>query len=344
MKSKTGKKLGIISLLSMFSFLFLWGLPHTSDCAGDAVNESQVLLNFFENERDYFHKGGTFVITADALRMNLLTKGNAQYLIDIRSPEAFAKGHIGGSHNVEFSEVYNHVKKIDASSYENIVLICFAGQASAYAVSLLRAAGYANAISLKWGISSWATVFAQESWIRNLSDCRAGEFVQTPSPDKNPPGELPKIHTGKTKPEEILEARVSQLFAEGFRPVMVGHCCVFNTWYCDGAYYVINYWPTDLYEKIGHIPGAVNYPPKDQPFKSSTLLLTLSTTMPNVIYCYTGQTSAYTSGYLRLLGYDARSLLFGANSMVYERMRENNVPNTFLPEKEVMNYDYVSGS
>ena len=343
MKCTTKKIMLLICLLRLTGLFAVAGFAHASQQAGGA-DETRILLSFFENERDYFHKGGSFVLTAQALRLNLLTKPQSQYLIDIRSPEAFAKGHIRGSHNVDFTDVYKHVKQIKADSYENIVVICFAGQASAYAVSLLRAAGYAKAVSLKWGISSWAAVFAQESWLPNLSSARAAEFVQAPSPPKNPAGELPKINTGKTKPEEILEVRLNTLFAEGFRPIMVSHCCLFNSWYCNSNYYVVNYRPTELYEKIGHIPGAVNYPPKEQPFKSSTQLLTLSTKLPNVIYCYTGQTSAYTSGYLRLLGYDARSLLFGANSIIYDRMRENKVENTFLPEKEIMNYDYVSGS
>jgi rhodanese-related sulfurtransferase len=343
MKHRTKKRLIFACVLLLTGLFAVAGLAQASQHAGSS-DETQILLNFFENERDYFHKGGPFVITAQALRLNLLTKPNAQYLIDIRSPEAFAKGHIRGSHHVDFADVYNHVKQLNAQSYENIVVICFAGQASAYAVSLLRAAGYAKAVSLKWGISSWATVFAQQSWLRNLSNMRADEFVHTPSPAKNPAGQLPPLATGKTKPEEILEARINTLFAEGFAPVMLGHCCVFNSWYCNGKYYVVNYWPTELYEKIGHIPDAVNYPPKEQPFKSSTHLLTLSTTIPNVLYCYTGQTSAYASGYLRLLGYDARSLLFGANSIIYDRMRDNKVENTFIPETEIMNYDYVSGN
>ena len=343
MKHPAKKTLMFICLVWLAGMLAAAGFAQARQHGG-SVDETRILLNFFENERDYFHKGGPFVITAQALRLNLLTKPQAQYLIDIRSAEAFARGHIRGSHNVEFADVYKHVKQLNAQSYENIVVICFAGQASAYAVSLLRAAGYAKAVSLKWGISSWAAVFAQESWLRNLSNMRADEFVQAPSPPKNPPGELPRINTGKTKPEEILEARLNTLFAEGFRPIMVSHCCLFNSWYCNSNYYVVNYWPVELYEKMGHIPGAVNYSPKEQPFKSNTRLLTLSTKLPNVIYCYTGQTSAYTSGYLRLLGYDARSLLFGANGIIYDRMRDNKVENTFLPEKEIMNYDYVSGS
>jgi rhodanese-related sulfurtransferase len=342
MKRITRKNLLLACLVWFASVFTLAGYGYTAQQTA-GVDEARILVNFFENERDYFHKGGSFVITAQTLRLNLLTKPQSQYLIDLRSPEAFAKGHIPNSHHVEFEGLYEHVKQIDAPSFENIVVICFAGQASAYAVSLLRAAGYSNAVSLKWGISSWSTTFAQDSWLKNLSNMRADEFVHTPSPPKNPAGHLPRLNTGKTAPEEILEVRINSLFSEGFKPVMVGQCCVFNNWYCDGNFYVINYWPIELYEKIGHIPGAVNYLPTEQPFRSDTDLLTLSTEIPNIVYCFTGQTSAYAAGYLRLLGYDARSLLFGANGIVYDRMVENKVKNTFIAEAEVMDYDYVSG-
>ena len=40
----------------------------------------------------------------------------------------------------------------------------------------------------------------------------------------------------------------------------------------------------------------------------------------NVIYCWTGQTSALVMAYLRVLGYDAVSLKFGANSMIYDEL------------------------
>lgn len=337
------RSVSLIGLICLAGLLALAGCAHHGQkTATGSVEETQILLNFFENERDYFHKGGSFVIGAPDLRTNLLTKPQAQYVIDIRSPGDFAKGHIRGAKNVAFADVYNHVKQINAQSYERIVVVDYSGQASAYAVSLLRAAGYAKAISLKWGMSSWAEAFAKESWLKNLSSARMAEFVQTASPAKNPKGQLPRLATGKTNAKEILEARLNTLFAEGFSPVMVTDGCVFNPWYCGGSYYVVNYWPTELYQKVGHIPGAVNYTPQETPFKSSTHLLTLSTNGANVLYCFTGQTSSYTSGYLRLLGYDARSLLFGANAMVYDRMKENKVPNTFIPQTEIMNYDFVS--
>jgi filamentous hemagglutinin family protein len=60
-----------------------------------------------------------------------------------------------------------------------------------------------------------------------------------------------------------------------------------------------------------------------------------------VIYCYTGQTSAYLTGYLRVLGYDARSLLFGANGMIFDKMITDGVASAFVPETQIMDYDYV---
>ncbi len=338
-----GKRFFLFWLVGIVALLGFAGCAHVGMQA-ETVNETEILLSFFENERDYIHEGGSFVTGAVDVRTNLLTKPQAQYLIDLRSPEAFARGHIAGAHNVAFKDLYKHVKGIDAASYENIVIICFAGQASGYAVSLLRAAGYANAISLKWGMSSWAAVFAEESWLRNLSNARAAEFVSTPSPPKNPPSPLPKINTGKTNPLDILEARLERLFEEDYGPVIIGHCCLFNDFYSNGGFYIVNYWTTALYENPGHIPGAVNYPPNEQPFKSTNHLLTLSTEIPNIIYCFTGQTSSYLAGYLRLLGYDARSMLFGANGMIHDKMIANKVPNTFITATEIMNYDYVTGN
>jgi rhodanese-related sulfurtransferase len=344
MKAVKRKSMARFGLLLITAMLMLSGCAHVASPPAAAESETQQLVNYFEKERDYINDSPPFVISAQALRTNLLTKPRQQYLVDIRSTEAFSRGHIKGSVHVPFTDLYTHIKGIDAKAYENIVLVCFAGQASAYAVSLLRAAGYPNTVSLKWGISSWAHVFAQESWLRNISNARAEEFVSTPSPPKNPPSALPQIATGKTTVQEILEARVQRLFQEGFGPVMLGQSCLFNDFYGNGGFYLINYWTPELYSKQGHIPGAVNYPPGEKPFKGTTHLTTLSTTIPNVIYCFTGQTSAYVAGYLRILGYDARSLLFGANSMIYDRMRENKVPNTFLPESEIMNYEYVQGS
>ena len=41
-----------------------------------------------------------------------------------------------------------------------------------------------------------------------------------------------------------------------------------------------------------------------------------------VTYCYTGQTSAQVTACLRLLGYDAASLMFGVNGFAFQSLKE----------------------
>jgi rhodanese-related sulfurtransferase len=300
------------------------------------VNEAQVLLQHLETGRSYsIH--GNFVVGASAVRTTMLASPGRQYILDTRAPTDFDRGHIPGSVRVDFDKLVDHLKAMSpaASTYERIVISCYSGQTAAYAVGILRALGYTNVFSLKWGISSWHEELATP-WLNNRSNARATQFVSGPSPAMNPAGELPKLATGMQVGSEIAEARAKELLAAGLTPATVNHNTLFAN--LDG-YYIINYWPANLYQTPGHIQGAVLYDPATNPFESAHALKTLSTTKPNVIYCYTGQTSSYLAGYLRLLGYDVRSLLYGTNSVIYDLMTEHKVPNQFVPAVEIMNYD-----
>ncbi|PKP52846.1 MAG: hypothetical protein CVT92_07150 [Bacteroidetes bacterium HGW-Bacteroidetes-1] len=69
-------------------------------------------------------------------------------------------------------------------------------------------------------------------------------------------------------------------------------------------------------------------------------LKTLPTDKPLALYCYTGQTSSYLAAYLRLLGYDAKSVLYGTNGMIYDIMVQNAM--TIFSEGDIKGYEYVS--
>ncbi|MFA6234039.1 MAG: rhodanese-like domain-containing protein, partial [Bacteroidota bacterium] len=86
--------------------------------------------------------------------------------------------------------------------------------------------------------------------------------------------------------------------------------------------YVINYWAEADYLALGHIPGSYQYTPKAD-FKLSTFLKTLPTNKTIVVYCYTGQTSANVAAILRVMGYDAKSLAYGTNGLIWQRMKDN---------------------
>ncbi|MDF1575369.1 MAG: rhodanese-like domain-containing protein [Bacteroidales bacterium] len=53
------------------------------------------------------------------------------------------------------------------------------------------------------------------------------------------------------------------------------------------------------------------------------VLKMLPTDKTIVVYCYSGQNSARIAAYLRVLGYDAKSLKFGANGMIYDEMTKS---------------------
>ena len=85
----------------------------------------------------------------------------------------------------------------------------------------------------------------------------------------------------------------------------------------------------------------MQYTPKES-LKLSADLKTLPTDKPVVVYCYTGQTSANLAAYLRLLGYDARTLLYGANGMIYDLMVSNGMG--VFTDAEIKNYSYTSAT
>jgi rhodanese-related sulfurtransferase len=153
--------------------------------------------------------------------------------------------------------------------------------------------------------------------------------------DKAAKGAMPDLSTGKTTGQDILEARVDALLAEGFTPASITAATVFGT---PSNYYIVNYWPAAQYSDPGHIPGAIQYTPKET-LKLNVDLKTLPTDKPIVVYCYSGQTSAFIAAYLRLLGYDAKSLMFGGNSMIYDIMVSKSM--SVWKASEIKGYTYV---
>lgn len=94
------------------------------------------------------------------------------------------------------------------------------------------------------------------------------------------------------------------------------------------------------YATLGHIPGAKQYTPKAD-LKLATNLKTLPANQPVVIYCWTGQTSAAVASVLRVLGYDAKSLLYGSNSMIYDVLLD--AAKTTFKRSDIKDLPTVSG-
>jgi rhodanese-related sulfurtransferase len=335
MKSMKTTKLLLYSLLAVLLFF----TACKKDEETETINESQVLTEYLESAdsplgKDYVNSDMPSIIAASDVKT--LNETGQVYIIDIRSSADFELGHIENAHNVAFAELLTHIAGVDLTNYTKVALVCATGQTAGYGATLLRLMGYDKVFSMKWGMSSWHADF--DKWSTNIGNAYEAQFTGTAT-EKGPVGNLPTLNTGGKTGQEILESRTNSLFTDGFDPAKISNATVFGSL---DDYYIVNYWPANQYADPGHIPGAMQYTPKES-IKLDVDLKTLPTDKTIVVYCYTGQTSAFLVAYLRLLGYDAKSLLFGGNGMIYDVMVAAGMPSVFNAETEIKGYEYVTG-
>jgi rhodanese-related sulfurtransferase len=139
-------------------------------------------------------------------------------------------------------------------------------------------------------------------------------------------------------PEEIGSARFSKLFADGTANIMITADEVFMN---PQKYFIINLERKDKYED-GHIPGAIRFKPEGT-LGYTEEMATIPSDKTVVVYCGTGHNSGFATAYLRLFGYDARTLKYGNNSFMHDKMVKQRVSLSWLPfsEAEVNNFEMV---
>jgi phage shock protein E len=78
--------------------------------------------------------------------------GTQHLLVDVRTPEEFAEGHLDGAVNISLQTLGERLSEIPTDV--PVVLYCRTGNRSGQALDLLNAAGYSNAVNLG-GIVDW---------------------------------------------------------------------------------------------------------------------------------------------------------------------------------------------
>lgn len=274
-------------------------------------NEAKLLLDYLTENGDYVNsREFPSLISAEPAFEVLEAK---TLVIDMRKPDVYKKGHIKGAVNVEMPDLPVYFsEKIKPFEYDNIILACYSGQSSSYATSLLRLMGYGNVFSLRLGMSGWNPKI-DNKWAAEISSEYESK-LDTIAYNKAAAGDFPLLNTGRSTGAEIFDARVVSLFSE-YENAHISADTVFAH---PEKYYIINYERKDKYD-TGHIPGAVRYKP------GGTLgIISEMQTIPAdkevVVYCGTGHNSAFVTAYLRLFGYNAKTLRFGNNSFMHDKM------------------------
>lgn len=76
-------------------------------------------------------------------------------VLDLRSNEAFARGHIVNARNVSSDELTPDNDKFRKFKSRPVIAVCDTGMTSSRAVDALRKAGFESVYGLKGGINAW---------------------------------------------------------------------------------------------------------------------------------------------------------------------------------------------
>jgi len=286
--------------------------------------ETLLLLKDLEEKGDYVNSQFfPSLIKASVVNEEM---GKGILIIDLRIPELYSKGHIKGAVNKKIEELPVYFETgIKPFEFDKIILVCDDGQISSYTTSLLRLMGYGNVFAMRWGMSGWNRTYAREGWLKGSSGKYEDRLEVTANEIPQPIG-MPEIKTAFKTGKEIGDERFKMLFSAGTGNILITADEVFSN---PAKYFIINLERKDKYDD-GHIPGAIRYKPEST-LGFSDMMATIPFEKTVVVYCGTGHNSGFATAYLRLFGYDARTLKYGNNSFMYDKMVRQKALLSWLP-------------
>lgn len=84
----------------------------------------------------------------------LLNQGKS-VVLDIRSPDEFAAGHIRDARHIPLKELKSRISELDKFKSKSVIVVCSSGSQSARAASVLKGGGFNEVYSLDGGLAAW---------------------------------------------------------------------------------------------------------------------------------------------------------------------------------------------
>jgi rhodanese-related sulfurtransferase len=308
--------------LYLIGLLFIPALLLTScDRGDDILEENPIFKPPFETLKEHMidnnldinyilsgPNGETNFVAGAPAEADLDAFLNKYTIFDIRRADDFAGGHIKGAINVPFSDILDEA----ANAPKQILVVCYTGQTACYATSLLRLYGYPTTQALKWGMSGWNPATAG-SWNNNTGDAADGNpnwsYDGAPA---NVVFDDPELSSLSQDGSEILRQRVEDVVAAGFKTASGGD--VLSN---PSNYFINNYFSAADYDGFGHVKNAYRIKEELKLDGDGYRALNPDDNAKVITYCYTGQTSAVMTAWLRVIGYDAYSMTFGMNGIFH---------------------------
>ena len=114
-----------------------------------------LMISFFVVVFSELRRKASGLVNIEAIEAVKLINNDA-VIIDLRSVDAFSKGHIVNARNIPSDELEAKMSSLESVKSKPIVAVCDAGITSTKTVTALRAAGFDSVYGLKGGMTNWS--------------------------------------------------------------------------------------------------------------------------------------------------------------------------------------------
>lgn len=84
-----------------------------------------------------------------------IEQGTAPLILDVRSPEEYAEGHVPGAINIDYRDLPNQLNTIRDFDNDTVIVYCERGVRAGIAERTLSEAGFTSIIQLTGNIVAW---------------------------------------------------------------------------------------------------------------------------------------------------------------------------------------------
>ncbi len=87
--------------------------------------------------------------------MSRIEAETAPTILDVRTPEEFAAGHVPGAINIPYTELEKRYSEMELEGSDELVVYCQSGRRAAIAEAALSELGFTNVRDLEGHIAAW---------------------------------------------------------------------------------------------------------------------------------------------------------------------------------------------
>src|SRR5262245_13817483 len=95
------------------------------------------------------------MIEPEALAARLKQHDTSFVLLDVRSPQEFAAGHIPGAINIPYDQLPARIAELPQAATQELVMYCVTGKRTKMAIERLREQGYTHLAHLRGDFEQW---------------------------------------------------------------------------------------------------------------------------------------------------------------------------------------------